>query len=603
MIDGKMRALWTPFYGIGGLHRRCKWPTMIRAVRGICRRQVANHSDRCNRRHLDYRVGTHRHGAQCKNGNQGDTMKKIFVFTMMVILFPVFSAWGATDVPSASIRDIVLYRNGAAITKEAGVFVDKGTTLITISGLTADLADESLQAGVKEKNGVRILEVKINRSFLQGVPQERLDAIRKQMEEIEGKIKDNSGAIAAIHSSIDFLKRTDPFAKNQKAPPTEIEAYAKFLEDALTADFRKIARLENANQTLTAEKTALEKELKKSGDERKESKTVAIRIHSDDARKGTLLITYMVKNAGWSPVYDVRADSDTGKIALASFAVITQSTGEEWKDAAIEISTARPSHGPAPEISPWYLNIYEPPLYKKAARSAQAEMMVMAPNSGGEESDSAAAPRMITEATSFSFLLPGRVTIPSDRQPHRVPMAAFFAAAKLDYYAVPKLSKYAYLQAGFKNPLPFPISSGLMHVFLDGKFVNATPVVRQILPDEEMHLSLGIDEGIKAERKLLKKFTEYSGVLSRDTHAHYDFETTITNGKNRPMTITVKDHLPVSRNEKIRVLPESPQKGDAEIADDGIITWQKDLKPGEKSVLKTTFTVTYPKGTLIRGLE
>lgn len=530
-------------------------------------------------------------------------MKKFFVFIMMLILFPFHYTWGATDVPSAAIRNIVLYRNGAAIAKDAEILVDKGTSLITISGLTADLTDESLQAEVSGNNGIRILEVKINRTFLQGAPQETLDAIRKQIEGIEEKIKDNSGAIAAIHSSIDFFKRTDPFAKDQKAPSAEIEAYARFLEDALTADFRKIARLEKTSQTLNNQKIALEKELRKSGDERKESKTVAIQVYSDVARKATIRIAYMVRNAGWSPVYDARADSDSGKIDLASFAVITQSTGEEWKNAAIEISTARPSHGPAPEISPWHLNIHEPPLYRKAARASQAEMMATAPTLSSPESDSAAAPRMATEATSWNFLLPERVTIPSDGQPHRFPLAAFASVAKLDYYAVPKLSRYAYLKADFKNPLPFPISSGLIHVFLDGKFVNAAPVVSQILPDEEMHLSLGIDEGIKTERKLLKKFTEYSGVLSQDTQVHYDFETTVTNGKNRPVTITVKDQFPVSRNEKIKALPESPKKEDAGIADDGIITWQKDLKPGEKSVLKTTFTVRYPKGTVIRGLE
>lgn len=530
-------------------------------------------------------------------------MKKTFIFPMIALLLSLNYAWGATDVPSAGIREIVLYRDGAVITKEAVVSVDKGTNLITLSGLTAELADESLQAEVKGKSGVGIMEVEINRTFLQGVPRERLDFIRKQMEEIEEKIKDNSGAIAAIHSSVDFFKRTDPFAKNQKAPSAEIEAYARFMENALTENFRKIARLENANRTLLNEKIALENELKKSGEARKESKTVAIRLHSDNPGEVSLVISYRVRNAGWSPVYDVRADSDAGKIDLASFAVITQSTGEEWKDAAIEISTARPSRGPAPEISPWHLNIYEPPVYRKAARAVQTEMMAMAPASGNAEQDSATAPRMKTEATSFSFVLPGRITIPSDGQPHRVPIAAYTAAAKLDYYAVPKLSRYAYLKADFKNPLPFPLSSGRMHVFLDGKFVNTAPIVKQILPDEEMNLSLGIDEGVKTERKLLKKFTEYSGVLSRDTHVHYDFETTVVNGKNRPMTITLKDQFPVSRNEKIQVLHESPKKGDSRIADDGIITWRTDLKPGEKSVLKTTFTVTYPKGTLITGLE
>jgi uncharacterized protein (TIGR02231 family) len=249
------------------------------------------------------------------------------------------------------------------------------------------------------------------------------------------------------------------------------------------------------------------------------------------------------------------------------------------------------------------VNIYEPPVYRKAARAVQAEMMAMAAAPDAVDAGTAPMPQMKTEATSFSFLLPGKLTIPSDNQLHRVNIAALSTKARLEDSAVPKISGRAYLTAYFKNPFLFVSSSGVMNVFLDGRFVSAALVARQVLPEGDMEISCGVDEGVKVERKLLKKFTEYSGMLSQGIDVLYEFATTVVNGKSREIALTLNDHFPVSRNEKIKVLTESPTKEEAAIAEDGMISWRLILKPGETKTLKTKFSVAYPKGTTVRGLE
>jgi uncharacterized protein (TIGR02231 family) len=168
---------------------------------------------------------------------------------------------------------------------------------------------------------------------------------------------------------------------------------------------------------------------------------------------------------------------------------------------------------------------------------------------------------------------------------------------------VPKLSRYAYLSAGLKNPLSFPILSGQINIFLDERFVNTMSVDKQILPDDDMSLSLGIDEGIKIEKKLLKKFTEYSGVFSKDAQINYEYAIDIVSAKDKEIGINISDNYPVSRNEQIRVALESPKKEDARISDDGIISWDLRLKPNEKKALKIKFMVEHPKDLRITGLE
>jgi len=142
-----------------------------------------------------------------------------------------------------------------------------------------------------------------------------------------------------------------------------------------------------------------------------------------------------------------------------------------------------------------------------------------------------------------------------------------------------------------------------MSIFLDERFVNTTAVDKQILPDEDLSLSLGIDEGIKIEKKLMKKFTEYSGVFSKDTQINYEYAIDIVSSKDKEIGINISDNFPVSRNEQIKVALEFPKKEDVKISDDGIISWDLRLKPNEKKTLKIKFRVEHPKDLKITGLE
>ncbi|HBG93360.1 MAG: hypothetical protein A2X54_03990 [Nitrospirae bacterium GWF2_44_13] len=533
------------------------------------------------------------------------------IFSAAILIFSLvfLSNAGASPAEIESvpkIQNIVLYPDSAMIKKEAAVAVKKGENIIRISGLTANLTDESVQVNIKEKAAVRISGVRVEKTYLQKTMQDKIQKLQPRLDSINELIKEHSNEISAINSSIEFLKKTVPFPQNQKVTQSEVEGHAKFIEKSLSVSYDRTAKIENKIKKLNEEKRAVENELKNLSSSRDESKTIVINLLSNADREINLGLSYIVTNAGWSPQYDVRADSATGKIDMACFASIAQSTGEDWKNANIEISTARPSYGPPPELSAWYVDIYKPmPSSYKYKKAIKGEDFIMSKEKASEMvlEQRFEEPKIKAEATSFSFIIPGKVNIPSDNQPHRILIASSSKDAKLDYYAAPKLSRHAHLRAGLKNPLPFPIFSGQMSIFLDERFVNTTSVDKQILSDEDMNLSLGIDEGIKIEKKLLKKFTEYSGVFSKDTQINYEYAIDIVSSKDKEIGINIRDNFPVSKNEQIKVVLESPKKEDAKTSDDGIISWDLRLKPNEKRYLKIKFRVEHPKNLRITGLE
>jgi len=91
----------------------------------------------------------------------------------------------------------------------------------------------------------------------------------------------------------------------------------------------------------------------------------------------------------------------------------------------------------------------------------------------------------------------------------------------LTYTIVPKLSQYAFLTAKIKNTSEYPFLPGETNIFLDGSFV-ATSNLKLVVPSEEFETSLGIDEGIKVDYKLIKKYEKNKGLISKKNNIVFE---------------------------------------------------------------------------------
>lgn len=537
-------------------------------------------------------------------------IRRIMFLIFMLVAFSGETLTAAAEIePTSSIQHIIVYPDSAMIKKQAVFPVKKGQNVIRISGITSNMVDTSIQTSIKGGAGVKIADIKVEKTYLAKLSQEKTEKLKARLESLEELIKANTNEITVLNSSTDYLKKVVPFPQNQKITTAEVDAHVKFFTRSLSENYEKIAKAEGKLKKLWEEKKAVERELGKLSSLTDESKSIVFSTFSqDDSRNITMVFSYIVSRAGWFPQYDLRADSDAN-VALDCFAIIKQSTGEDWKAVDMEISTAKPFvYGTAPALSSWFVDIYQPrPVMYKSARTKgfeDAEIMLSRESKSMAESEKRyEQPQVKAETSSFSFVLPRKVNVPSDNQPHRIMIASVSKESKFNYCAVPKLSKYSYLQADLKNPFLFQLMKGRMNIFLDNRLVGSTYLKKIMLPDEDITLSLGIDEGIKVEKKLVKKFTESAGAFARGTRVIYEFAIDIFNGKSREIALTVNDNIPVSRNEKIKVEIESPKKDEAKISDDGIITWDLKLASGEKKNLKVKFRVEYPKDLRITGLE
>ncbi len=525
-------------------------------------------------------------------------MAKMIKLLLLSFIFQSFFS----STPAHEITSVTIYPHNASVTKVINASVNKGENLIKLSGLPSSIANQSVQVEVVKGKGVKITDVKVEETYLEKPEVEKVSKLKAKIDSLNDLISLKVVEIEVVSGKIEFLKKLSPSLQVQRFTVTEIENYFKFYGKTLNENFKEKIKLEKELEKLKQEKKTLEDELGKITFVKEKGKNIEIYLLSDFKGEIALRISYLVFSAGWLSGYEVRVNSLEGKVEFNFFAFVRQSTGEDWVNVPVEISTAQVTiWGMPPEIMPWNVDVYQPtpikPFLGKVQGVEREELKAEMP----EPSSGFVVPEVESAITSVNFKLQ-KLSIPSDNQLHKVFLSSFSSEVPLVYYAVPKLSRYAYLRASLKNEFSFTILPGEARIFIDGRYVS-TSSLKKILPGEIFNLSFGVDGGIKVDRRLKKKFTEYTGAFGRNKKISYEYEIEVENGKMRDVLIEVKDNFPVSRNEKIKVVLESPSEKEAEIGSDGIVTWRINLKSGEKKVLILKFYIEHPKDIEVVGLE
>lgn len=540
----------------------------------------------------------------------------------------------ATPVDSR-ISAATVYLDRAVVTRGASLDLAAGEQELVFEKLPASLVDDSLQVSGRGTAQVTILEVAAKQQFLTATPNERVRALEDQIKDLQKQLRvlNDRGATldrqGALLTRIAEASTTPPPAGGTGTPPRPSVAEWQQLLEFNAAGFEKLAAEQQALDVqrgkLNDEIEALQKQLNElRGARGKNVKHVTVRVSVAAAGKLDLTLAYTLPNARWTPTYDARFSTTDRALALGYFGVVSQNTGEDWKAIELTLSTARPSlGGSAPELAPWI--VQEQPQFQpfaadasrdegyaakagamRRARPAPAETMAMAAAPAAvaleEREAEQQSATVVAQATSATFRIPVKTDVPSDNAPHKVGIATVSLAAQLTYQSTPKLVPAAFLNANVANASEYPVLAGPMAVFLDGTFV-ANAKLKTVMPGEKFDLALGADDGLRVERKLVNRFTEDLGIVSKQIRVTYEVKLTLTNNKKTAEKLTLKDQIPVSRHEKIEVKQLEPDAKTVKPDDQGVLTWTLDLKPGEKREITLKVSVTHPRDFAVAGLE
>jgi uncharacterized protein (TIGR02231 family) len=543
----------------------------------------------------------------------------------------------AADIPTtnAKVHTVTVYGDRAEVVRHLSATVEAGDHSLTFENLPG--ATDLSSVRVDGKGAFTLIDIRGERIQTKEVADERVLKLNKELEALRAQLNDLTLADnritqrkGALEKVLGRLTSVGKESANAEMDPSKWAAYLQYHVDTLAKLDQETLANSVTRQGLTLDVDRVQRELNELNAHRFKFRNVArVRIEAKQAGPIELDLAYVVRGPSWNPLYDIRADTQAKTIQVNYHAEVRQSTGEDWKGVALKLSTAQPNlGGREPLMSPWFIHRFVPPPVAitgsangvadgsftttrraKQDRKSEAEQVVAL---GGVAAPAPAAAAMEFSyahvnmgGTAATFTIPRAYDVPSDNKPAKVAIASESFPSEFRHTCVPKLSPHVYLKAKAINKSDFPFIAGPTAVFLDGAFV-ANASLDLVAPGQEFWTYLGADQSVKVDLKDLGKVEELSGLFGKKTARSVVSKVfKITNGKATEVQLSIRDQVPSSNHEEIKVVFEEPKyEKDTDgfkVDDSKFVEWNLTLKPGAKQDVPFRFAIERPEGFPLVG--
>ena len=264
-------------------------------------------------------------------------------------------------VPSL-LKSVTVYRNGAEMQHTAAASLKQGNNDLVIDGISNKIDINSLQIGNDGK--IAILSMEFSTDYLKtAVKSINIKRLEDSLEIINKELGKIQVILKTDNELLDLLKANKEIRGTQTG--LSVAELTKMM------DYYKIKTLELQNEmSLQREK---EKRLNDVADkiksqvaeeEQKNTKTVGkilLQLNCPAAGNFIFTISYITPTAYWNPYYDLRVENTSKPINLSYKAKLVQTSGIDWKQIKLSLSTSTPNqNGNAPILNSWFLHYILP---------------------------------------------------------------------------------------------------------------------------------------------------------------------------------------------------------------------------------------------------
>lgn len=520
---------------------------------------------------------------------------------------------------TSQITAVAVYNDRARVTRTGAASLEPGKHKLKLPELPQALDPASVRVAARG-TPARLLGVDVGREFYVETPQERVRQLEREIEERRDEtealdarvtlLKEQRGSIQGLMGATDIFARGLAFGKISS--DRHLELVDRLGDQAETID-RTLLNISVDRRDLEREVRKLERELAQlRGSRGRQRYNATIEVDVLEEGELTVELTYVVANAAWVPLYDLRLVED--QLEVGYLAQVTQRTGEDWENVTLTLSTARPALAETvPELDPWFVQPFArrpPPVPQMKLASARRSMkMEEAEPTSGLASEAALEPveaevataEVETTGTSVTYRVPDAVSVPADGTAQKVQVALVALPPEVDYVSAPKLVEAAYRRARIANDSDYTLLAGKANLF-DGEEFIGTTRLELTAPQGEFELTLGVDDRVKVERELKRRDVDRR-LIGNQRRYQIGYEIEVENQRAEEIEIELHDQIPVSRHEDIKVRLESAQPKPEEEIEMGLLRWELHLPPGEKQTVRFDFLVEHPRDMKVTGLE
>ena len=560
-----------------------------------------------------------------------------YILIILTILFGVKANAQIAKTIKPKPSRVIVYLTGAELTYQESIGLQTGTNELIIEGVSPNVDENSISAFVK---GALVIDTKKGMRYpdapkIINFEKKYTDAINR----INDSLQDLVYVLKDCNNKRGALQRERTLLLNNRLMRGE------FAKDSLgllksTLDLLR-SRLNNIDEEelIVEKKEDKMKQLNSVLEDRKQyfinlqSNTsdglqldhynpiyqIIVTVESIAATTGALTLKYYVSTAGWMPRYDILATSNKESIQLVHRAQVYQSTGVDWKDVHLVLSTSNPNMGNTkPLLNPWnlyfgYPNTYSEDVNKKKIQTNAYNYNQYAPQMKtlSVESDmkdevngniAGAVEPIFTMGDNFlrtEFEIKSKYSIVSDNKAHNVVVSSTDVPVTLTYMTVPKLDRDAFLMGKIANWEDLNLLPASARIYFDESYIGLTAIDPETTKDT-LYMNLGRDRSIVVKRIALKEKCKEQ-VLSDFKVVTKTYEISIRNTKAMSLDFEIEDQIPITSDNNIKVtLLDKDGALYNELT--GKLTWKVKVKSKETKKVVFSYEVKYPKDKFIMGL-
>jgi len=544
---------------------------------------------------------------------------------LLLLLVPSLAGAGALQ---GKVQTVTLYRGQALVTRLVSVDAKQGATEIVVSGLPENIVHDSLFA--EAGDGVEIRAVRFRTRAVGEEPREEVRKIEEELQTAVDKKIRAQALLDLVQKRLQYLQKLEGFS----APTAKVEMSKGVLDfktlreiTLFTFEERQKAadeslKLQGELRTLARQEALLQRQRSKltAGSSRTEREALLF-LEKPAGGRTDVRLSYLVRQAGWSPVYTFRAGADRTKVDVEYNALIQQMSGEDWTGVKLTLSTASPAlSAQGPGLAPWRVDLTrgqakgKPSQQESAQRYQKSQQQLQQAEQGqrGAQAFSSnldfnwkmntaafetqnlelllekdALQSIVAEpaqgdGTSVTYELATPVSLASRSDQQMLRIADMKLPSAFAHVATPILTSYVYREAELTNDAIDALLAGPVSVYLDGRFVGRGEIPT-VARGETFAMGFGADAQVRTRRELIERDDSVQGG-NREIRMHVRL--VLENFKDKPVAVRLLDRYPVSeRDADIRVTFE-PKKS-PELAKDplylrlerpkGILRWDVDV--------------------------
>ncbi len=537
---------------------------------------------------------------------------------------------------SSSIKKVTVYSDRAMISREASAKIGSSPTLYAFRQLPGWVDDASVR--VAASTG-RIVDVRVDRGYLARATEQSYQRAESEARELTsrlGTLDDELEVLDAQADQIDDIRifSLDKLDRDVLTHNVNVGTYGsvvEFISKSLRDTARARRSVEQQREKLGPEIEASKKRLEDlKGLTQLEETTVYVTLQGPAQADSVLELTYMLPGATWEPAHEMRASgSDSSSVEVTSYAVVTQTSGEDWDHAQLTFSTQSSTAAVRiPELEALTLGdtrAATQTIERQSASFSRAEAAFKGQNRlWNKRLQSSSAGSSFEEVyqtnydymqvvqsktvqifqslqqrgTTAQFKAMSTTNVRADGRSVRVPIGRSQLKARQAIVAAPEQSLNAARTLGMQNDSGQALLPGNVAMYQGGAFLGMTHL-DFVADGEQFTVFLSVADQIKLARALDKK---HSALLRKQrTQMQLAFVVTVENLSTSPVSLTLADRIPVSEERDIvisgvRISPEA--KPDSK----GILRWNLTLQPKEKRKLDIQYQIEYPP-TLVLDMK